>query len=757
MKFQHNHPQFFLLLMLVRLRHKRDRYEYDQPGGYTLVITLAVLLILSVLLLTYAITSKVDNASSNASAKGTTGFYAAEAGLNLRAKEVYDRFVDYNRPSGTSPANWKACLDPTAFKGTGDFQCQTNTDISTQPVTTYIEDETGSVPKTVVIPAGENNEGLTAQEYRYNVISIAQDSQSKPSAIVGLKFKSRLIPLFQFAAFYDQDMDINLPPVMTLSGPVHSNNDLYLNASGTLRIKGQLTTANKLYRGLKYKNECSGDVKVDDATPAPRNVACAGGRTEFKAIAPWNGKIRVGVQTLKPPPPGDFDATSGRLYWDSADLRLVLDLTNPTAPALQIRSAGGNILSSETTDLLNSNACAPSQTLITSATTNTLTVTPGTAVSFTPNSNLTVGADPHLYFVQSVSGDVITIKGSLNPNFSTVAAGTVVRKPIVSFSDKTFRNYREKKGLSGPDKFTPIQMLNVDMRGLLGCAKNLMGKPLNEDSEGGLVWFFTVKGPDSGAIDNDYGIRVYNGQDLVTPINSETPQGLSIISDQAVYVRGDYNCKAACTASTFESSANTGQRIPAAVMADSINVLSNLWPLDDLTSINLKDRVPSETTINAAFLAGIDITGGKNRDNQDLDDGTGGGLNNYPRFHEYWKDFKFNYLGSLVSLSAPRRVNGPFCGSGGLNSDGVTYTTGTNSSCNIYYPPTRNWSYDTQFNNAANLPPLTPRVVSLKQELFSRNFDQALIPSFSPWAILSPQRLFSVLGALLGALSQSHS
>ncbi len=752
MKFQCKSPQSFLLLMLVRLRHERDQHEYERQGGYTLVITLAVLLILSVLLLTYAITSKVDNASTNASAKGNTGFYAAEAGLNLRAKAVYDRFAGYNRPSGTSPGHWKDCLDLAGNKGTGDFQCQTNTDISTQPVTTYVEDETGSVPKTVVIPDGENNEGLTAQEYRYNVISIAQDSQSKPSAIVGLKFKSRLIPLFQFAAFSDQDMDINLPPVMTLIGPVHSNNDLYLNASGTLRIKGQLTTANKLYRGLKYKNECSGDVKVDDATPAPRNVACAGGRTEFKAIAPWNGKIRVGVRKLTPPPPGDFDATPGRLYWDSADLRLVLDLTSPTAPALQIRSAGDSILSSETTDLLNSNACAPSQTLTTSATTNTLTVTPGTAGSFAIGDVLTVGTDPHLYFVQSVSGDVITIKGSLNPNFSTVAAGTVVRKPIVSFSDKTFKNYREKRGSLGPDKFLPIQMLNVDMRGLLGCAKNLMGKPLNEDSEGGLVWFFTVKGPNSLSI-NDYGIRVYNGQNLVTPINGETPKGLSIISDQAVYMRGNYNCNAVCNAPDFELTANTGQRIPAAVMADSINVLSTAWPLNDLTSINLEAREPLETTINAAFLAGIDITGGINQGGQDKDDGTGGGLNNYPRFHEYWEGIKFNYLGSLVSLSPPLRVNGPFCGSGGLNKKGILMTNGTDERCNIYYPPTRNWSYDTQFNNAANLPPLTPRVVSLKQELFSRNFDQASIPSFAPWAMLSPQRLFSLLGAFV----QSHS
>jgi Tfp pilus assembly protein PilX len=751
MKFQPNHPQSFLLLMLVRLQHERNSCAPGvRQGGYTLVITLAVLLILSVLLLTYAITSTVDNASSNASAKGNTGFYAAEAGLNLRAKEIYNRFAGYNRPSGASPASWKDCLDSAAFKGTGDFQCQTNTDISTQPVTTYVEDETDSVPKTVVIPAGENNEGLTAQEYRYNVISIAQDSQSKPSAIVGLKFKSRLIPLFQFAAFYDQDMDTSNPPNMTLSGPVHSNNDLYLNAYGSLKIKGQVTTANRLYRGLKGENKCSGSVKIDDATSAPRNFGsapCSGGRTEFNAAAvtPWKGKIRIGVQELKPPPPDDFDATPGKLYWDSADLRLALDLTSNS---IQIRDKN-DIVDAGLSAQLNGSTCAPPTTLASAASVGaTSLAVVASPTNLNPGDVITLGSAPfsklgaagNSYVVADTYTSGATTIPLTQPLTTAFAAGAELRKPVVSFSDKTFRNYREKRGAAGVNAHTKIQMLNVDMRSLLGCAKTLMGKSLNEDSEGGLVWFFTVKGPDA-AIINDYGIRVYNGRDLVTPISGETPKGLSIISDQAVYIRGNYNCGTACTAPDFEKPGNDDQRIPAAVMADTINVLSNNWSLDDLTSIKpITGRTATETTINAAFLAGIDITGGVNGlGGQDLNDNTGGGLNNYPRFHENWAStVPFNYLGSLVSLSAPRKVNGIFCGSDFENPN-----------CNIYNPPIRNWSYDLKFNNAANLPPLTPRVLSLKQELFSRNFDQAGMPSFAPWAMLSPQRLLSLLGTLM--------
>jgi hypothetical protein len=40
-----------------------------------------------------------------------------------------------------------------------------------------------------------------------------------------------------------------------------------------------------------------------------------------------------------------------------------------------------------------------------------------------------------------------------------------------------------------------------------------------------------------------------------------------------------------------------------------------------------------------------------------------------------------------------------------------------------YTAPNRDWGYDTDFNSAENLPPLSPRFVYLKQELFVREFE----------------------------------
>jgi hypothetical protein len=37
-------------------------------------------------------------------------------------------------------------------------------------------------------------------------------------------------------------------------------------------------------------------------------------------------------------------------------------------------------------------------------------------------------------------------------------------------------------------------------------------------------------------------------------------------------------------------------------------------------------------------------------------------------------------------------------------------------------PPTRNWGFEPAFNDAVNLPPLTPRFVYIRQAVFADDF-----------------------------------
>jgi Tfp pilus assembly protein PilX len=631
MKLQPGHRTHrFILQWLLQLQQTQR-----QEGGYTLVVTLAAILLLTTLLITISLVSKIDTSSTNASEDSNSGFYTAEAGLNLRANEIRERFEGYNRPEGTAPSSWEDCVDDQKTNdGEGDFLCDTTLVINGQQIVTYVEDITGDNPKAITIADG-TYAGLNAQEYRYDAISAALETEGStqvPTSILGMHFRSRLVPLFQFAAFYDKDLEILPGKNMTLSGRVHSNGGLYLNSNETLTVEGRVSVVDDLIRGRKNTDTCNGTVKVWKAVNTPVTMPCVGtSRTAITDVSPWDGEVEIGIEPVTVPEPEFLDPNPDSIYWSDADLRIVLKLdgsNNPTG--IEIRNADGSKDTARTT-LLNS--CG--------------------AVS----------------------------------------------------TSNTFANYRERTTSTTP---LTIRMLDVNVGNLFNCihSNSLLdeNRALNDATEGGLVWHFTVDGPNSNidvyadgdtpSAGNNYGVRLSNAASLQSTV-TDAPEikGLTVVTDQAVYLQGDYNCS-----SWNSSTSSCSGKKPAAVLADSLNVLSNNWSDESPTTY----RTATETRINAAFLAGTDITG-REEGTTGWADPYNGGLENYPRLHENWSGIKFFYRGSFVSLNRPRRVSGKW-------SDAR------------YSPPNRDWDFDTDFESAEKLPPLSPRFVYLVQELFERDF-----------------------------------
>jgi len=601
--------------MLLRTKNSKNE------KGMVLIATLLFMAVLSALIGAYYSVSSIEFASMRHANNSVSGFYAAEAGLNVRAEEIRDTFVGYNRPAGTSPTpTSEPCI--SGNNGSGDFACQTY-DLNKHMAITYINEDPDN-PVITTIPPGELYQNLSAQEYRYTANSVSENNFHDREALLQLRFKSRLVPLFQFAAFYNKDLEILPGPAMTLSGPVHTNGDLYLNSEASLAISGQVTTAGELYRGRKNTSGCnSTQVTVRNPTnPLALKPTCTSRiRITDTDIVPYNGMIARDVDVLTVPEPDSFAANQGAIYWDRADLRIVLALNSSGVPiGVQARNANDTVDSAKTTNLT---ACAG-----------------------------------------SISGRAVN-------------------------HSNTFYNNREAK---------TIRMLEIDMRALLNCVHNHnlfgAGKTLADDSDGGVVLHVTVKGPNSGINANNYGIRIRNADTLRASVGgAPLVKGISVVSDQAVYTHGHYN---------------RTNKIPAAIMVDSINFLSTNWNLNDAasTNVNTSARVATATTINAALLSGTDSTG-----NTEGAGGQGGayngGLENYPRLHENWSGQTLTYRGSFVSLGRPLHVRG-------------AWVYGNPQ----YEAPTRNWDYDTAFNDAANLPPLTPRFVYLRQELFVRDYEQ---------------------------------
>src|SRR6185295_5636122 len=101
--------------------------------------------------------------------------------------------------------------------------------LGNQESMTYIgEDPTN--PVIITIPPGERYQNLNAQEYRYTGFSQAKNLFDRTTAKLELRFKSRLVPLFQFAAFYNKDLEILPGPTMTLNGTVDARTSTFATA-----------------------------------------------------------------------------------------------------------------------------------------------------------------------------------------------------------------------------------------------------------------------------------------------------------------------------------------------------------------------------------------------------------------------------------------------------------------------------------------------------------------------------------------------
>jgi hypothetical protein len=183
------------------------------------------------------------------------------------------------------------------------------------------------------------------------------------------------------------------------------------------------------------------------------------------------------------------------------------------------------------------------------------------------------------------------------------------------------------------------------------------------------------------------GIRIKNGGRIYPAT------GITIVSDNPVYIQGDFNTgtdpsapsSPASNSGTYTSPLVAGYTWkPAAIVADAINVLSNAWNDGTATA----SRVASNTTINAALVAGNVPSDGTNYS---------GGGENFIRFLENWNTKSFTYYGSMVQFWQSKQATGAY-----------------SSSTSVFTAPTTNkWFYDIHFagdptNPAGNANPLPP-------------------------------------------------
>ena len=179
-------------------------------------------------------------------------------------------------------------------------------------------------------------------------------------------------------------------------------------------------------------------------------------------------------------------------------------------------------------------------------------------------------------------------------------------------------------------------------------------------------------------------IRLKNGGILPS-------EGITIASENAVYIQGDYNTGTTTNPSSVPSNngGNAGNadsptvtgydRKPAAVIGDAVMLLSNNWN-DANSSLDVSSRAASHTTYNTAIVSGFMPSGYVPTSGSTY--GYSGGGNNFPRFLENWGSQYCTYYGSMVQLYQSKTFTG-------------RWDTGV-----IYRPPNRCWNFDTNYRSS---------------------------------------------------------
>jgi hypothetical protein len=252
--------------------------------------------------------------------------------------------------------------------------------------------------------------------------------------------------------------------------------------------------------------------------------------------------------------------------------------------------------------------------------------------------------------------NTVKVTSGLNNNFATVIATNQWTNFIST--NVSFYDQREARTIKTTQidigKLKTWSTTNTTLRSVIG-----------RDVSSVYVADLRTNNPGS----TEYAVRLTNGAALPS-------QGLTVATPNPLYVLGNYNAPAAYLGTT-----NTTQTLPASLVGDSVNLLSGAWR-DANAASGLSSRVATDTTVNAAIVAGIVRTQGS---------AYSGGVENFPRFLENWAGRTLTYNGSMVVMFESQVADNAWPG------------TGT-----VYNPPNRNWAFDLNFMDPTKLPPGTP-------------------------------------------------
>jgi hypothetical protein len=543
-------------------------------------------------------------------------------------------FYGINPIPTPSPGNFPMVSNFTVSRGSGNYTVTNYQVQAVDPMMTL----TSVDPPVSALPTASPPPKCTGPgEGTFSFFYLASADVKLPyakgtlTAKVRRVFEKRYTSAWNWAMMYNDDLELHPDSKLTLTGWVHSNKDVYVGNGTTSSSTPppNLTLTDRLsYAG----NYAVGFASSDGGHAGQGNLAAP--------VTPAN--LPPGHEQVYAPlgwDPGQFNTTDGNADNDSYHEMI----EKPVTPW-----ASGSTADPFKDRRLYNQA--------------------GIVVEIDASNNIKVyrGA---LVNADGSAGSRSLLPSS-DPFYNDVTAAIKTNKPIQDYRETSavrLANFDVNKFKSkfGTSNFNNPANGTQGWNGIIYITDTSAGSPVTVTPPGGSAQSTTKR-----------GIRLINSSLI-------SAGGMTVVSDNPVYLQGDFNTgnnPASNSGDPTKPEGGTYTREPASIIADAVTLLSNNWN-DSNTSSGLSSRIASNTTINAALIAGNVPSGGSYYS---------GGGENFTRFLEDWTGKTFTYYGSMLGLYASAQATGPWGGN-----------------LNTYKPPQQYWYFDSKLSFDENYKPVT--------------------------------------------------
>jgi len=236
---------------------KIPSYSSRADRGSVILVVLIFTTVLSLVagsLLSYTLTERRLNHTNRLRFQAKN---ATEAALEYAAAETRTRLTLNLNFSSTEFSTSPITAHSTRLKKLLPSKANKYNAVSWRSVDLWVSQVSDTVRR-YIDPANAGNDfdplrGQTvgAQSVRFLATARAADNVAQSMGYATQSIEIRDAALFNYAIFYNLDMEFHPGPNMTVVGPVHSNQSSYLTEGGGIQFTDTMTTAGSFIVGTK--------------------------------------------------------------------------------------------------------------------------------------------------------------------------------------------------------------------------------------------------------------------------------------------------------------------------------------------------------------------------------------------------------------------------------------------------------------------------------------------------------------------------